>query len=105
MTPRIVITTDPEMLASRAADHICGRLAAAIAQRGEAHLALTGGSSPVRLYADLRREPWRSLADWSRVVLWMGDDRAMLDNDRASVAWVSHRGEGDVERVVAQLPR
>jgi len=88
---RIVVASDPEDLARRAADQVCGLLAAAIAERGIAHFVLTGGSSPLRLYAELRREPWRSSVEWSRVVLWMGDDRYVPSDDADSNAGVARR--------------
>ena len=89
--PRIVVAANPEDLARRAADEVCKRLSAAIAERGIAHFVLTGGSSPLRLYADLRREPWRSSVEWNRVVLWMGDDRYVPSHDADSNAGVARR--------------
>ncbi len=49
-------------------------LAAAIERRGAAHLALTGGSSAVPLYRELRAR-MRDALPWGRVHLWWGDDR------------------------------
>ncbi len=50
-------------------------LADAIASRGIAHWATTGGSAAPGIYAALRTPPLRELVDWSRVHTWWGDDR------------------------------
>lgn len=91
MAPLIAVASGPIELANRAADGVCARLRAGIAERGEAHMALTGGSSPTRLYANLRREPWRSQVDWSHVALWMGDDRWVPSDDPNSNAGMARR--------------
>ena len=48
---------------------------AAIAARGVAHVATTGGSSAPGVYRRLGRSPLRETVDWSRVHVWWGDDR------------------------------
>ena len=49
--------------------------------RGEAHVALTGGSSARGLYMELREPGRRAAIDWSRVHLWFGDDRFVPTSD------------------------
>ena len=51
-------------------------LSAAIDERGEASIALTGGSSPAALYEELARAHAESL-DWGRVHVFLGDERAV----------------------------
>ncbi|MBA3307403.1 MAG: 6-phosphogluconolactonase [Chloroflexi bacterium] len=70
----VVVLTDADALAVDAADRLSAWLAEAEAERGVAHVALTGGSSATGLYKELRARPAEAL-DWSRVHLWWGDDR------------------------------
>jgi len=69
-----VVLPDADVLAASAAERMVAWLAAAIAERGQAHVALTGGSSATGLYRELRELPADAL-DWSQVHLWWGDDR------------------------------
>lgn len=71
----IVVLRDKQAVAAEAARRLVDALAAALAQRAEAHVALTGGSSAVALYTELAQPGWRTAIDWSRVHLWWGDDR------------------------------
>jgi 6-phosphogluconolactonase len=70
--PTVVIYDDAGALAVAAADRITAKLDEAIRERGVAHFAVAGGSSPVATY--------RALADrqdipWAAVHLWWVDDR------------------------------
>lgn len=76
-TPRILVASGPEALASTAADLLIATLAGAIGERGAAHVALTGGSSASGLYRELRVPRRMAGLDWSRVHLWFGDDRVV----------------------------
>src|SRR5690606_32142599 len=58
-------------LAAALAGAVAGRLAQAIAERGSALLALSGGSTPKRFLAQLSHEP----LDWSRVTVTLVDER------------------------------
>lgn len=49
----------------------------AIAARGRFTVALSGGSTPKRLYQLLAAEPFRSQVDWSRVEVFWGDERCV----------------------------
>ena len=53
----------------------CGR--EAVAARGRFTVALSGGSTPKRLYQLLAAEPFRSQVDWSRVEIFWGDERCV----------------------------
>lgn len=57
-----------------------GRVEAAIAARGTAHVALSGGSTPKPFYERLNREtlPWKKI-EW-----WLGDERWVPPNDAQS---------------------
>ncbi len=49
----------------------------AIEQRGEFHIALSGGNTPRALYRCLSAPPLRQKLDWSRVHLWFSDERCV----------------------------
>jgi 6-phosphogluconolactonase len=73
--PRIIVVADDLELGRRGADYVCSSLEHAIAERGHAHLALTGGSTAIILYRAIATAPFRDRLDWRRVDLWWGDDR------------------------------
>ncbi len=73
--PRIIVVADDMELGRRGADYVCSSLEHAIAERGHAHLALTGGSTAIILYRAIATAPFRDRVDWHRVDLWWGDDR------------------------------
>jgi 6-phosphogluconolactonase len=78
------------------------RLVAA-AERG-GHIALTGGSSPRDAYARAAAMD----ADWSRSVLWFGDDRCVPPEDERSnygmaKAALLDRVNADVRRIEGEL--
>jgi 6-phosphogluconolactonase len=68
-TPLIVADVPAEV----GADWVAARLGETIMQRGEASLALSGGSSPQALYAALARRP----VAWAHVDLFFVDERAV----------------------------
>ena len=63
-----------EALAHAAASEVLAVLEAAMAWRGEAHLALAGGRTPAALYRVLATLPF---GGWSHVHVWFGDERAV----------------------------
>lgn len=72
---RLVIVTDAEAAAAEAARRVARILADAVAARGRADWATTGGSTPVGIYRRLREAPLRDAVPWSGVHVWWGDDR------------------------------
>jgi len=73
--PLVRVVADPAAVAGSAAERVAAELIAAVAQRGRADFATTGGSSVAGLYEGLAAEPLRSRIPWDRVHLWWGDDR------------------------------
>jgi 6-phosphogluconolactonase len=73
--PVVMVCPDRESIAARALDLVIDGLRLADRQRGEAHLALTGGSSAAALFAGLRSDPRAQRVDWSHVHVWQGDER------------------------------
>jgi 6-phosphogluconolactonase len=73
--PRIEVLEDPEATSRAAAEAIADALVDAVAQRGRAHWATTGGSTPVGIYRELAVAPLRDIVPWHAVNVWWGDDR------------------------------
>jgi 6-phosphogluconolactonase len=73
--PELVVVADPEALAAVAAERFVGSVAEAVARRGRADIALTGGSTAALLYRRLVSSSLRGRVPWERVHLWWGDDR------------------------------
>jgi 6-phosphogluconolactonase len=88
---QIIVLDDQDAVASEAASRIVGALSAAVAERGAAHLGLTGGSSAIPLFVALRSEPSRSALDWSKVHLWWVDDRFVPNDHPESNAGSAYR--------------
>jgi 6-phosphogluconolactonase len=77
---RITTFADPEATAERAAVEIARAIESAREQRGVAHLALSGGSTPARTYELLAS----TLEDWDGVEIWFADERCVLPEDAES---------------------
>ena len=75
------VLADPDALARRVADWL---LAAAMAKEGAFAVALSGGSTPKRLYEHLATPPWRDRFPWSRVHWFWGDERFVPPGDPLS---------------------
>jgi 6-phosphogluconolactonase len=72
---QLVVVDDEDEVARESARRVIAALADAVAQRGVAHIALTGGSAAVPLFKEMRSATNRAALDWSNVNLWWGDDR------------------------------
>ncbi len=73
--PRVEVHEDAAALAASAAGELLTRLATAQEAGREPHIALTGGTIADRLHRELARLSPGSDVDWSRVVVWWGDER------------------------------
>ncbi|MEA2630844.1 MAG: 6-phosphogluconolactonase [Chloroflexota bacterium] len=73
--PTIRVLADAEAAARAAAERIAATLTAAVARRGRADFATTGGSNPVAIYRHLATSPLRESVPWDDVHIWFGDDR------------------------------
>ena len=74
--PEIVVVADADEAASRAAGIIGDALhTAAVAERGRADWATTGGSAPVGIYKAMLEPRLRQVIPWRDVHTWWGDDR------------------------------
>jgi len=77
---RITTNACPEATAERAAIEIARALEIAREQRGVAHLALSGGSTPARTYELLAS----ALDRWDGVEIWFADERCVPPEDEES---------------------
>jgi 6-phosphogluconolactonase len=82
--PVVIVAVDPETLARTAAGLIVDRLAASVARRGRADIALTGGSTPRSIYRRLVEPGLVDRVPWPRIHLWWGDDRFVRRTDPLS---------------------
>jgi 6-phosphogluconolactonase len=82
--PDVIIMPDPAALAREAAQCFAKLVQEAIGSRGRFSVALSGGSTPGRLYRLLAEEPYRTLVPWDRVHLFWGDERCVPLDDPES---------------------
>ena len=73
--PRIEVQPDAAALATAVAGELLVRLADAQASGHEPHIGLTGGTIAEAVHRELARLSAGSDVDWSRVVVWWGDER------------------------------
>jgi 6-phosphogluconolactonase len=76
---QLTITTDKASMSAAAAERITAIIGSAVAARGVAALALTGGETPDLLYQFIAdpNQPWRDHIDWPHVHLFWSDERAV----------------------------
>ena len=82
--PIVRIFPDAEAVSRAAAEEFIRRAAKAIAARGRFTVALSGGSTPKRLYELLAEPPLRSQVDWGRVEVFWGDERCVPPDNKES---------------------
>jgi 6-phosphogluconolactonase/glucosamine-6-phosphate isomerase/deaminase len=75
----IRVAPDPATAAAVAAEWLAFQLRNAARRRGIATLAVSGGSTPALMFADLATRD----VPWDRVVVWQVDERLAPDGDRA----------------------
>lgn len=73
--PTLQTFADPDSLAQAAALRFVQLSAAAISAQGRFTVALSGGSTPKRLYQLLATSEWRDQVSWGKVLLFWGDER------------------------------
>lgn len=84
---RIEVLPDADQLAERTAVWIADRLWSAVAERGRAHLAVSGGSTPAAMFRSLAALP----VPWGSIEVWQVDERIAPDGD-------ADRNAGSLER-------
>ena len=69
------VSKDPDTLLLALANFVVARAKVCIEQSGRFTLALSGGSSPKRLYELLASDAYRKRIDWKKVYFFFGDER------------------------------
>ena len=77
MDAEIVVLPDPDVLAHEAARRFVALAREAAGSRGRFSVALSGGSTPGKLYRLLAEEPYRDQIPWEDVHLFWGDERCV----------------------------
>jgi len=75
ITPPVIVAADADALMEATADRVTELLSEAVRARGVASLVLAGGRTPQALYRLLASRPPGRRPPWSRVKLFMGDER------------------------------
>ncbi len=108
---RVTRLRDDEAVARAAAEDFVALAGEAAESRGRFAVALSGGSTPRRLYELLALPPLRDRVDWGRVDIFWGDERAVPPADPGSnyggaAAWLDAVGvpPGRIHRIQAERP-
>ncbi len=80
----ISIYPDTETLSQQAAQYIVRVAQESISAHRRFTLALSGGSTPKKLYGMLAEEPYRSQIDWTLVDIFWSDERCVPPDDMES---------------------
>ncbi|HJQ31161.1 MAG TPA: 6-phosphogluconolactonase [Pyrinomonadaceae bacterium] len=75
--PSVRVFADPEAVADAAARRIVELARGAIDERGAFSIALSGGSTPRRVYELLAGDEFRGQVDWKSVHVFFGDERTV----------------------------
>lgn len=78
------VFTNTEDLSQAAADYVAELATEAIRLRGRFVVALSGGSTPRRLFELLADAPYKEQIQWDKVVILWGDDRAVAPDNEFS---------------------
>jgi len=81
---QIAIYPDTDTLSQEAAQYIAHLASESIVTHGRFTLALSGGSTPKKLYGLLGSEPYRSQIDWVQVEIFWSDERCVQPDDPES---------------------
>lgn len=73
--PRVEVHDDSAALATAVAGELRSRLADALAAGGVPQIVLTGGTIAEQIHGEVARLSAGSEVDWTRVVIWWGDER------------------------------
>ncbi|HEX2702507.1 MAG TPA: 6-phosphogluconolactonase [Solirubrobacteraceae bacterium] len=101
--PTIIREADYSAVSVAAAALFAERVGGALAERGVAHVALDGGTTPERTYVLI------SLPSWEGVELWFGDERCVGPEDPDSnyrmvaATLLGHARGAVVHRIVGEL--
>jgi len=95
---KITIFFDGEQLSHAAAHYAVQVANEALAARGRFTIALSGGSTPKKLYGLLALEPYRNQIDWTKAEVFWGDERCVPPDNAESNYHLAH------EVMLSKLP-
>jgi len=106
-----LVFPNADSLARAAAVQLMELSADAVADRGVFHLALSGGSTPKKLYTLLAQDPAFATFPWAKTQIYFGDERHVPPDDkdsnfrmtRESLLSTGRVPEANVHRVCAEL--
>ncbi len=75
--PTILVFQTPEEVALAGAERFVEHAQESIREHDNFSVALSGGSTPRRMYELLGSKPFSALVDWSRVHIFFGDERTV----------------------------
>jgi len=81
---RIRVSSSTEQAYSDAAQLILDDANRAIAQRGKFTIALSGGSTPKRLFELMASDAWKNKIPWNNIEFFWGDERYVPPTDASS---------------------
>ena len=105
----VEVVPDAGSVATRAAEWLIEQIAHAIAKRGRAVIALSGGATPRALYERLAQHPWCDRIQWDAVHVFWGDERfvaadAATSNARMARAALLHHVDIRASHVYTMPP-
>lgn len=81
---QVRVFQDGESLSRAAAEFIVAAAKQAVAEKGRCAVALSGGSTPKRLYSLLGSQPYRETVPWPQVHVFWSDERCVPPDHIAS---------------------
>ena len=93
-----LILKDSEALAQEAARRFIDLARAAVEARGRFSVALSGGSTPKRMYELLAEKPLQDSVAWANVYIFFGDERMVAPDTKESNYFVS------VDKLLSHVP-
>ncbi len=99
----VIVGADASAAYKAAAQRFVGRAKHAITERGVFSVALSGGSTPKKLFEMLASPAWREEVEWSRVAFFWGDERFVPPDDPKSNYRMAH--EALLSKIPADPPK
>lgn len=78
---RVLVYADKQALSDAVAARFISKVTELLATQPQVNVVLTGGSVGIAVLASINASAERDTIDWSRVVLWWGDERWAADGD------------------------
>jgi 6-phosphogluconolactonase len=101
-TSDMQIFSDLDSLSKAGADLFVKLSEQSIAERGVFHVALSGGSTPKRMFELLATDAYREIIDWSKVHAFWGDERFVSPTDEQSNEHMARKALLDQVPIPAQ---